>query len=98
MLYQALTLQLGYNAALVTIGAMLLGAALGGRARLSIGEDTNLDPLNQWHEPELALPVESRSGPIAVAIEYRVRRPDQSSPLHWADPRPVVSSAPIMKP
>lgn len=36
-----------------------------------IGED-NLDLLNRWREPELAMPIEARSGPVVVTIEYRI--------------------------
>lgn len=34
--------------------------------------DLNLDLLSQWSEPETAVPVEPRSGPIVVTIEYRI--------------------------
>ncbi|MGC4252601.1 MAG: MFS transporter [Sphingobium sp.] len=36
-----------------------------------IGED-NLDLQNLWREPETAVPVEPRSGPVVVTIEYRI--------------------------
>ncbi|MBP8232960.1 MAG: MFS transporter [Rhizorhabdus sp.] len=35
-------------------------------------ENVNLDPLSQWREPEVALPIEPRSGPVVVTIEYRI--------------------------
>ena len=36
--------------------------------------DQNLDPLNRWTEPETSVPVEARSGPVVVTIEYRIAR------------------------
>ena len=38
--------------------------------------DLNLDPLNLWSIPEVAVPVEPRSGPIVVAIHYRIEPGD----------------------
>jgi MFS family permease len=35
-------------------------------------EDLNLDPLTQWNEPETAVPLEPRSGPVVITIEYRI--------------------------
>ena len=35
-------------------------------------EDLNLDPLAQWTEPETAVPLELRSGPVVITIEYRI--------------------------
>ncbi|BAV64297.1 MFS transporter [Sphingobium cloacae] len=34
--------------------------------------DDNLDLQNLWREPETAVPVEPRSGPVVVTIEYRI--------------------------
>ncbi|HUD90031.1 MAG TPA: MFS transporter [Sphingobium sp.] len=34
--------------------------------------DDNLDPRGDWHEPDTAVPVEPRSGPIVITIEYRI--------------------------
>ena len=35
-------------------------------------EDLDLAPLGRWREPETALPVEARSGPIVVTVDHRV--------------------------
>jgi MFS family permease len=53
-------------------GAMLLGGALGFRMPLPRMVDLNLDPLNRFKEPEIAIDMTPRSGPIAVTIEYRI--------------------------
>ncbi|MBJ6122265.1 MFS transporter [Sphingomonas mollis] len=59
-------------AALVQTGGALVGLIL---PLPQIG-DLNLDPLNRWSEPDTAVPVESRSGPIVVTIEYRIATGD----------------------
>jgi MFS family permease len=36
-------------------------------------EDANLEPLNRWKQPDIALEIQPRSGPIVITIEYRIR-------------------------
>lgn len=36
----------------------------------------NLDPLRLWKEPETAVPVDMRTGPVVVTIEYIIREED----------------------
>jgi MFS family permease len=58
-------------------GAVLaLGAALG--LLLPMPEDStlSLDPANRFREPDLALEIKPRSGPILVTIEYEIREAD----------------------
>ncbi|KRB86292.1 ABC transporter permease [Sphingomonas sp. Root710] len=58
----------------------LLGGAIAQGAVMLLGfvlplpqaEDLNLDPISQWTEPETAVPLEPRSGPVVVTIEYRI--------------------------
>jgi MFS family permease len=57
-----------YTAAAVQFVAALLGLW---RPLPQIGDD-NLDPRGDWQEPDTAVPVEPRSGPIVVTIEYRI--------------------------
>ncbi|WP_336964768.1 MFS transporter [Sphingobium aquiterrae] len=38
--------------------------------------DADLDPMDQWQEPETAVPVEPRSGPIIITIEHRIPQPN----------------------
>ncbi len=56
---------------------MIAGAALGLKW-FTLPEQTalNLDPLNRWKEPHLALDVKPRSGPITIMIEYTIREED----------------------
>jgi MFS family permease len=64
----------------VALGAaaalQVLGAALGMFLPLPQVGDLNLDPLGRWLEPSTAVPVDSRSGPIVVTIEYRIGEAD----------------------
>jgi len=59
--------------------ALLVGAAiqvaviaLGFLAPLPQVQDLNLDPLRHWTEPETAVPLEPRSGPVVITVEYRI--------------------------
>jgi MFS family permease len=51
-------------------------AALGLRWRLAQSEAINLEPLRQWTEPHTVVPVDARTGPVVVTIEYRIRESD----------------------
>ncbi len=57
-----------YAAAVAQFIAAILGFW---RPLPQIGND-NLDPRGDWHEPHTAVPVEPRSGPIVITIEYRI--------------------------
>lgn len=63
----------GVVVALYFASAAQLGAGLIGffRSLPETGRD-NLDLQNRWTEPETAVPVEARSGPVVVTIEYRI--------------------------
>ena len=64
----------GPGAALLASAAlMIVGAALGLWFRLPEQTALNLDPLNRWREPHLALDLKPRSGPIVIMIEYIIR-------------------------
>jgi predicted MFS family arabinose efflux permease len=53
-------------------------AAFGAFRPLAQSEDLDLDPLRQlWEPPETAVPVEPRSGPVVITIEYVIREEDQ---------------------
>ncbi|MDB5706687.1 MAG: transporter permease [Sphingomonas bacterium] len=63
----------GVAVALLAAAALqVAGALLGFRLPLPQVEDLNLDPLSRWTEPETAVPIESRSGPVVITIEYRI--------------------------
>jgi MFS family permease len=51
-------------------------AALGVRWPLRQTEDLNLDPLRNWTAPHTTVPVEARTGPIVVTIEYKITEED----------------------
>ncbi|MBA3564561.1 MAG: MFS transporter [Gammaproteobacteria bacterium] len=63
-------------ALLLSAGVLLGGVALGRRFALPQTEELNLDLLRRWQEPEIALSIEPRSGPVVVTIEYRIREED----------------------
>lgn len=63
-----------YGAALVLVAC----AAMGLRRPLEQVEARNLDPLRRWDAPETAVPVDARTGPVVVTVEYRIREEDAS--------------------
>ncbi len=67
----------GIDAALLAAAVLMLGgAAIGLRLALPDKLPDNLDPLNRWQVPHLALDLRGRSGPVAVLIEYIIREED----------------------
>ncbi|MGH8249150.1 MAG: MFS transporter [Steroidobacteraceae bacterium] len=57
---------------------LLACAALGALRPLAQSQDLDLDPLRQlWEAPETAVPVEPRTGPVVITIEYVIRQEDQ---------------------
>ncbi|WP_372859380.1 MFS transporter [Sphingobium lactosutens] len=52
--------------------AQFVAAMLGFWRPLPQTGNDNLDPRDDWHEPDTAVPVEPRSGPIVITIEYRI--------------------------
>jgi MFS family permease len=67
----------GVGTALVIAGsAQIASALLALRFRLPQVEELNLDPLRRWQEPDVAVPIQPRSGPIVVTIEYRIEERD----------------------
>lgn len=69
--------QAGVAAALTASGVLgVAGAALGLALPLPQIEALDLAPLGRWREPETAVPIERRSGPIVVTVEHRVAEDD----------------------
>ncbi len=62
---------------LLTSGVLLFGAGLGFIIRLPEAPSANLDPLSRWIEPDVALDIRPRSGPIVITIEYIIREEDE---------------------
>jgi MFS family permease len=77
--------------ALICAAFALLGCALYGLLRpLRQTEELNLDPLRAWQAPPTAVPVESRTGPVVISMEYKIREEDVVEFLHWmADRRRI---------
>jgi len=68
---------LGISDALLVSAVVLLGGlALGWRFAQPETAALNLDLLLRWKEPEIALEIEQRSGPVVVTIEYRIGEED----------------------
>ncbi len=67
----------GVSAALLLASAtMLAGLALGRWLPLVQTEEMNLDLLRTWKEPNTVVPVDARTGPVVVTIEYLIREDD----------------------
>lgn len=60
------------TALLAAAGVQLLSVAAGFIWRLPAISQLNMDPRDSWREPETAVPVEPRSGPIVITIEHRI--------------------------
>jgi MFS family permease len=58
-------------------GVLLACAAIGAWRPLAQSAHIDLDPLRQWEAPETAVPVDSRTGPVVITIEYRIREGEQ---------------------
>jgi hypothetical protein len=64
------------TALLVASVSVLACTLLGRWLPLSQTVDRNLDPLRPWREPSTAVPVDSRTGPVVVTIEYVINEED----------------------
>jgi MFS family permease len=61
------------TALLAAAVTMIAGALIGLWFALPDQTELNLDPLNRWIEPHIALDLKPRSGPIAIMIEYIIK-------------------------
>jgi MFS family permease len=64
------------DALLVSAVTLVAGAVLGLKFRLPELTTLNLDPLNRWIKPDIAVDIRPRSGPIVITIEYVIRPQD----------------------
>jgi hypothetical protein len=55
---------------------ILAGAAFGRWLPLAQTQELNLDLLRHWKEPTTVVPVDARTGPVVITIEYIIRQPD----------------------
>ncbi len=68
---------LSVSAALSIASAVMLAtAALGRWLPLAQTTELNLDLLESWKEPSTAVPVDARTGPVVITIEYHIRESD----------------------
>jgi MFS family permease len=76
-LWGVLTESRSVSFALIIAAFVLLSSAAAGLwHRLAQTEDLNLTPLRTWKPPETAVPVDARTGPVVVTVEYRIREAD----------------------
>ncbi|MGE0717021.1 MAG: MFS transporter [Alphaproteobacteria bacterium] len=67
----------GLTATLAVAAALQFGCALvGRRVPLPATTGLNLDLVGRWKEPELAIAIQPRSGPVVVTIEYVIDEAD----------------------
>lgn len=66
------------TALLVSAAAMLAAGAVGFSLPLPDRTDLNLDPLNRWRVPDVAIDLQPRSGPVTILIEYEIRPQDEA--------------------
>ncbi|MET0661427.1 MAG: MFS transporter [Steroidobacteraceae bacterium] len=76
-LWGAVAARDGLSTAMVAGAIVTALCALMGRwLPIAKVEDLNLDPLRAWKEPVTAVPVEPRTGPVVVTIEYTIDEED----------------------
>jgi Arabinose efflux permease len=61
---------------LISAVVLVVGAALGLRFSLPELKSLNLDPLDRWTEPKIALNILPRSGPVVITIEWVIQEKD----------------------
>ncbi|MGY0633341.1 MFS transporter [Luteimonas sp. A478] len=64
------------TALLAAAAVMVACALLGLRFPLARLTELNLDPLSRWKEPATAVPVQPRTGPVVVTVEYIIGEED----------------------
>lgn len=75
------------DAMLIAAGLHGVGVIAGIVKPLPQTLNENLDPLGRWTEPETAVPVEARSGPVVVSIEYEIAPANSTAFLTVMDER-----------
>lgn len=65
-----------HQALLVCAGVLVIGIGIGRWLRIPEFGMLNLDPVNRFQEPKLALDIRGRSGPIHVMVTYHIDADD----------------------
>lgn len=71
----------------VSAGVLTLCVLIGLKVPLPSTANLNMDLLRRWTEPQTALAIEPRSGPVIVSIAYRIREEDIDAFLALMDER-----------
>src|SRR6185369_13430648 len=69
----------GYDTRVALLAAsalLLIGATIGFKLPLPARTSDNLEPLDRFQIPHVALDLRGRSGPVAVLVEYIIREED----------------------
>lgn len=64
------------DALYIVSAIMVVGILMGLRFPISYEAGLNLDPADMWHTPDTLVPIQPRSGPIVIAIHYRIKEAD----------------------
>jgi predicted MFS family arabinose efflux permease len=78
-LWGELAADLNISASLyISASVVLIGVGLGRWVPLSQAGELNLDPLRTqiWNAPTTAVPVDERTGPVVITVEYIIDEPD----------------------
>lgn len=75
------------QALLASVLALLLGSLIGLRLPLPEFDRLNLDPLNRFIEPTLAVQLTQRTGPIMVTVDFDIADEDIPVFLAWMSER-----------
>jgi hypothetical protein len=70
------------TALLGAAGTLLFSVVAGWRLPLEQTGQRNLDPLRQFHEPQTEVPVQPRTGPVVVTVEWIIDEADIVPFLH----------------
>ena len=73
----------GLSPALFMAAGVLLACALIGLVLPLVDvKGRDLGPLRTWREPETVVPVDGRTGPVVIAVEWRIAEADEPEFLH----------------
>jgi hypothetical protein len=64
------------SALLVSALVLAVSAALALWLRIAHDSDRNLDPLRHWQAPSMAVPVDARTGPVVITVEWIIAQED----------------------